>query len=467
MHRIVFAAAISTALLTATGADARSGSAFSEFAVCADAGPGALEGSLCAKATMPLRKDDATLGEVELFVRRFPAQGVSRGDVWLVAGGPGESGGSFYGLVDRFRAAFPDYDLIVPDHRGTGRSSRVCVSEEASESPAGSGLEGAEWATCFGQLEARSPWVQSFTITNAAYDLSGLIDRYSRGRQTWVYGVSYGTQLVLRMMTVVPPASVNGIVLDSLVPPDATEVWDLSHRSQVVDEVGRGVLADCDRDPACRIKLDGSATEALRRLENDPERAKLFPGGKPKAFFGALLDSPEARALIPDVIADALAGRTEALERAQGRLTAFTAPFASPEASSSVPLVALISASENNARPSLTRADIAAEEAGLLFTSSLPGQLVGGADINYPKDATFGVSPAHLPPVLVLQGDMDPKTAHAGAVAHAAILSGSGDVRLVTAPGAPHFVLLTDPERAVGEISAFVADTAKVAGKGF
>lgn len=459
MRRTILATALLTTLLTASGASART-TASPDFVPCEDAVARPLAGSLCAQVQTPLRHGDPSSGNVDLFVRRFPAVGVSRGDVWLIAGGPGEAGAGFYGLIDRFRAAFPGYDLIVPDHRGTGRSSRVCVEEESATSSGGRGLEGAEWSTCFAQLDARSRWVQSFTITNAAHDLSDLIQHYSADRQTYVYGVSYGTQLVLRTMTVAPPASVKGIVLDSLVPPDGTEVWDLSHRSQVVDAVGREVLAECDRDPACRARLGGSATAALQQIVDDPERAKLFPGGRPKAFFGALLDSPDARALIPEVIADALAGKSDAIELAQARLAAFTAPFASPEAASSIPLVALISASENNARPAFTRDDIAAEERTLLFTSSLPSQLLGGADITYPRDASFGTNPAHLPPVLILQGDLDPKTPHAGAVAHAATLAPSGDVRLITVEGAPHFVLLTNPERSISAINAFITEVA-------
>jgi len=455
-------AVMTLATAAAAGALVRPAPASCEFTPCADATLPGLTGSVCTTATTALRHGDPASGDIELFVRRFPARGASggasRGDVWLVAGGPGEAGASFYGLIDRFRAAFPGYDLLVPDHRGTGRSSRVCVAEEAPESPGGRGLEGAEWSTCFGQLDARSPWVQSFTVSNAAHDLHDLIGRYSRGREVYVYGVSYGTQLVLRMMTVAPPTAVKGIVLDSLVPPDGTAVWDLSHRSQVVDAVGREVLADCDRAPGCRERLGGSAAEALQRVIDDPERAKLFPGGQPKAFLGALLDGPEARALIPDIIADARAGRTDAMEHAQARLEAFYAPFVSPEAASSIPLVALISASENNARPALTREDIAAESDALLFTSSLPAQLAGGAAMTYPRDAAFGHDPARLPPVLVLQGDRDPKTPHAGAAAHAATLARAGQVRFVTVAGAPHFVLLTAPGQAESEIAAFVSE---------
>jgi pimeloyl-ACP methyl ester carboxylesterase len=427
-----------------------------DFAPCRDAFIGnALEGTLCATVRAPL---DPTLQDgdpVELFVRKFPAQGASRGDVWLVSGGPGEAGASFYPLIDRLRTAFPGYDLLIPDHRGTGRSSRICAAEEAEHSPGGFQLEDAEWATCFGLLNQRSPRSQAFTITNAARDLNLLVNRFSAGRKTIVYGVSYGTQLVLRSRIVADPPPVDSIILDSLIPPETTEVWDLSRRSQVVDQVGRQVLADCDRNADCRHRLGGSAVKALKELEADPQIAAKFPGGRPKLLFGALLNSQDSRALIPDVIAGVRVGDWSKLEEARGRLERFAAPFEAAQAASSIPLVSLISASENTARPNLTKNMVTAEERDLLFTSPLPTQLVGGASLSYPRDADFGVTPRSMPPVLVLQGDMDPKTPYAGARQSLGMRKGAGPVRFVRIKGAPHFVLLTAEACAVREIRAF------------
>lgn len=430
-----------------------------DFTPCRDAVAGTpLEGSLCATMQAPL---DPALPDahVDLFVRKLPAQETSRGEVWLVAGGPGEGGASFYPLVDRFRAAFPGHDLIIPDHRGTGLSSRLCIEEEAENSPGGSLLEGAEWATCFGLLNSRLPRTQAFTITNAAHDLNALMSRFSTGRKTVLYGVSYGTQLVLRSRVLPDAAPVDSIVLDSLVPPETTEVWDLSRRSKVVDDVGRQVLANCDRDADCRQRLGGSAVAAMKALENDPEIAAKFPGGRPKLVFGALLNSQDTRALIPDVIAGARAGDWSKLEEARGCLNRFGAPFAAAQAASSIPLVSLISASENTARPGLTRDMITAEEGDLLFTSTIPTQLLGGATLAYPRDAAFGVTPRSLPPVLILQGDMDPKTPYAGAMAHAELLSNAGVVRFVRIEGAPHFIMLTAKACATKEILAFTSAT--------
>ncbi|NQE65191.1 hypothetical protein E1H18_972 [Caulobacter sp. RHG1] len=432
------------------------------FEPCPDA-DGALAGSQCARFLSPLDPSDLKLGHAELFVRRFPAQGASRGQVWLIAGGPGESGASFYPLLDTFRAAFPGYDLMIPDHRGTGFSTRLCPAEESPDGPGGAALQGAEWATCLPALA--TPRAKAFTISNAARDLSALMNRYGEKQPTFLYGVSYGTQLVLRVLAIAPPKRLDGVILDSLVPPDGDAALDLSHRSVVVDQVGRQVLARCDADAACRARLGGSAMEAYRTVLDDPAKAALVPGGKPKLFFGALLDAPPLRARIPELIAALRAGDAEPLKQARTDLETLGAPFGDfPQAPLSIPLVSLISASENNARPAMTKADVEAEAEGLLFVSSLPGQLVGGAADAYPRDAFFGKRPGKLPPTQVLQGDLDPKTPLAGAEAQVTALKAAGPIALQAVQGGPHFLAFTAPGCFVAAARAFVATKRPVRG---
>ena len=189
------------------------------FAECPDARQFAeLAGSLCALVEADgAAEPSLDRPPVKLFVRKFPAIGSSRGAVWIIAGGPGESGASFYPLLGTLRRGFPNLDLIIPDHRGTGYSTRLCPAEESVDSPGGTALSGAEWGTCFGGLANASGHAAEFSITNAAHDLRQLILRFHDGGPTYVYGVSYGTQLVLRMLQL-GEISLNGVILDSLVP---------------------------------------------------------------------------------------------------------------------------------------------------------------------------------------------------------------------------------------------------------
>lgn len=419
------------------------------FTPCEDAASfPELAGSVCVLAPAPLDHDGGEAGEtLELFVRKFPAAGEAKGQVWLVAGGPGESGASFYPFLDTLRRSFPGYDLIVPDHRGTGYSSKLCPVEEAPASPDGIALAGEEWGGCIGALHQDPARAGSFSITQAARDLSELIARYRGEGAVYVYGVSYGTQLVLRTMQAAPPR-VDGLILDSLVPPDQTDRWDLSHRTSVTDEVGRSFLDV--REAAAYARL-------LRAAEASPPWLDRVPGRDVRGFMGALLDLPELRSDIPVMVDELLAGDTATLERARVQLEALSARFSRyPQSPSSLPLVMVISGSENNARPGLTPAIVAEEAASAWFTSPLPGYLAANPMPLYARDSLFGGQPERLPPTLVLHGTRDPKTPYAGALARIEALPGAEGIRLTTVEDAPHFILFTAPACFEAAVSAFV-----------
>lgn len=425
------------------------------FSPCEDAGTRAsLATSLCTREAVPLSHAPGFTGEqLSLFVRKFPADGPSKGTVWLIAGGPGESGASLYPFIAQLRRSFHGFDLLVPDHRGTGFSSRLCPAEEAASSPGGMALAGAEWASCFKGLNEQPERAREFTITNAAYDLRQLILRHRDGKPAHVYAVSYGTQLVLRALQI-GELPVAGLVLDSLVPLETSGEWDLSRRSLVVDDVGRQVLARCDADPQCAAMLGEPAADLVRRLlaSNTPH-ARLLP-----RLMGRLLDVPTLRARIPWLLRDLSQGGSDEMARmTTGLLDAGAALGGYVQSPPSIPLVSIVSASENKLRPNLSAAALKAEEAPLLFSSPLPGLLIQPGLPLYAKDSYFGRHPARLPPTLVFAGTLDPKTHYKGAVEHVAALRGAGSITLVEVAGAPHFILWTAPGCFEHHAGAFVA----------
>lgn len=420
-----------------------------------------LPGSLCAMHAVPASheaqgQDAETL---QLFVRKIPAEGSSKGSVWLVAGGPGESGASFYALLPTLRRSFPGFDLLIPDHRGTGYSSRMCPAEEAAGSPGGMALAGAEWASCFKELNTAPARARQFSISNAARDLRSLVGTTQGKSPVYVYGVSYGTQLVLRSLL-----PVRGVILDSLVPPQNDLRWDLSQRSQVVNDVGLQVLAQCDADAACHAMLGEPAQTLYRRvldkLRQEPALLATIPGKNLKQFIGGMLDVPAARARIPALLQDLDHGGGTELAAVRGLLNQAASSLGSyPQSSISIPLVSMISNSENNLRPGLTTADVDREEATLLMTSPLPRILLGGGLPTYFQDRHFGQLPASVPPVLVLQGTWDPKTPYAGAQAQVAALrqAGAGNITLATIVQAPHFILWAAPACFEQSVQRFIA----------
>jgi len=433
-----------------------------DFKPCADAASDpALTGSLCALEQVqgdPSGLAGGPAAPVSLFVRKFPAQGASRGQVWLVAGGPGESGSSFYGILPTLRRAFPGFDLVMPDHRGTGFSTRMCPAEEAVDSPGAAALDGAEWGTCFQYLNGHPVYARQFSQTNAAHDLKGLIERTPHQGKTYLYGTSYGTQLVLR--TVAMGVKVDGVVLDSLVPLQDDATADLSRHSLVADAVGRAILADCERGP-CGERIGEPLEPLYRRLlaraENEPALLANVPGKNPKRFFGALLDFPSAASRIPEMVKELDAGQDTVLKEVLADVERQTASFGNfPQRPPSTPLVIIISGSENNLQSKRTTEEVKQEEAGLLFSSSIPGHLVGNPIPLYERDAWFARLPARLPPTLVIHGDRDGKTAYGAAVRHIEALRKAGPVRLFTAKGGGHFVLWSGGACGEAEVRQFV-----------
>ena len=433
------------------------------FTPCSDT---VAPGSLCSGLNVPGSYDAEGRGvgdsdAMHVFVRKFaadvPAGKPARGSLWLVAGGPGESGASFYRLLPTLRRSFPGFEFLIPDHRGTGHSSRLCKVEESEQSPGGRALAGAEWGSCFAGINLIPEYAAQFSITMAARDLQALIEG-ERGKNkppVYVYGVSYGTQLVLRALQL-GPLPVKGVILDSLVPPQTDARWDLSQRSHVVNQVGMQVLARCDADAACHAALGEPAATLYRRVldkaQADPAMMAKIPGKNLKHFLGGMLDVPAARARIPYLLHELDQGGETELASVRATLTQAAAGLGSyPQSPLSIPLVNIISNSENNLQPSMrpnwAATDLDREEADLLFTSPLPRILLGGGLPTYPRDAYFGALPAKVPPTLVLQGTLDPKTPYAGAQAQAQALTRSkaGKVALSTVHNAPHFILWTAP----------------------
>lgn len=419
------------------------------FQPCEDAASSAeLGGSLCAIVQAPLRHDTPAGESVQLFVRRIPAAGTTRrrGEAWLLSGGPGESGASLYPYIRTYQRALPGFDLVIADHRGTGRSSRLCPDQEAPDSPGGTGLEGTEWGPCIGSMYANLARTSAFNITEAARDLGVLMADADKHGEVLLYGVSYGTQLALRALQV-NDLHVDGLVLDGLVPPEATQTWDLSRRTALVDEVGRQ-------------SLDARTLATYRQLlDSDPQapwRAGV-PGGDLRQFFAGLLVFPTLRDRIPVIVEDLSRGETGSLEAAIRERHARAAQLGqNGNDQPALPLVMLIAASENNARPELTLATVDEEARDALFVSPIPKWLAGGQVPRYPRDAWFGKSPETLPRTLVVHGTLDPNTAYAGAQAHAATLAKAGPVTFHTVDRGAHLLALVAPQCFVSAVAAFV-----------
>lgn len=213
-----------------------SAAASDDFTPCTDAGQDQyLAGSLCARFWAPAEQGKPDAGKVSLFLRQFPAAGRSRGQVWLVTG---RSGSPLYPLIGTLRQAFPDYDLIIPDRRGSGRS------------------------TAHGR--------QAVSAGTAARDLQTEIDTYAGGGSTLLYGTSQGSEVILRALPLVRPRRIEAVILDSPAAPlsmsgpeEPEQALDLSAPLSRLDEP---TLSD---SPPRTLLLQGERDIPPRQLDRD------------------------------------------------------------------------------------------------------------------------------------------------------------------------------------------------------
>ncbi len=420
-----------------------------QFSVCEDYNnTPELQSSLCVTLNVPLAYGTDMDETIELFVRKFPAQKERKGSIWLVAGGPGESGASLYPLVYQFAELFPDLDIFVPDHRGTGLSGKICPKEESVESVGGIALVGEEWGSCFGYMFSDQEYVKAFSITNAAKDLDYLINELSGEGKRYVYGVSYGTQLVLRLLQL-GPLELDGVFLDSLVPLQDDMEYDLSHRSFVTHSVGQEVLEYYDRKAE---KDTPSLSEQLKTIMNRSKADDAFAQNLPKQdisiLLGMMLDLPTVRRKIPEIIRSLSKDDVGPLNSAIAEITTFYRDYGEKYSTStnSIPLAQVITASENNPRPQLKKGEVVEESKGLIFTSPLPKLIAENTMPTYEHDSYFAGVPKKMPPTLIIHGSLDSKTHWEGAKRHIEKLSDKGSIEFVTVRNAPHFIALFAPD---------------------
>ncbi|KAF1780143.1 Alpha/Beta hydrolase fold [Phytophthora cactorum] len=165
---------------------------------------------------------EALEATVEIFVKRMLAvEGDSDNatNVWVLQGGPGDSSTAMESLmIDLHQQLDGAVNIYTMDHRGTGRSTFLdCVAAQTmtTGSPFGSKIDPLEVPACAQDLQFKYGDLASFSVTSAATDITTLISNYTNGANTTVYGVSYGTALVERLLHLNPP-TVTGYVLDSI-----------------------------------------------------------------------------------------------------------------------------------------------------------------------------------------------------------------------------------------------------------
>lgn len=421
----------------------------------------------CATVQVPLNWNNP--GQtIPFFVKR--ALGAGKGthkQIWMISGGPGQSGVGYESLVQAWMKLDPSLDFYIPDHRGTGGSMRLTcpVTEQiTAQNPLGTynfsnPMPPQLWSTCLREISVSNPvndpaFLTYFSMTNAAKDL-GLIISLARvsGQDAVMLAASYGTFLAQRYLQVVPN-QVSSIILSGIgaIGSYSALNWDFNH-----DQIGRANFADCGADPFCSGKLGvgdepwQQVGKLLATLKANPNSCvAIAPDGKQipmtysklRGMLAIYTDVPGLRDTLPALIyrikrcsaGDKVALGLFARDFFKNATTGTVDGMNYTTLRASEVLQNVIITSEEVPLPSdATPKGVSAYMQGLLsadsklFISASFGPLFGGyfafgmkdsagnAVPIYQRDQYFGQFPAPSQPMLLLNGTRDPSTPLAGA----------------------------------------------------
>lgn len=367
--------------------------------------------ALCSTTKVPVDWNDPEGPKIDFFVKKIPApQQPPRGQLWLLNGGPGYSGADFETAF-----AAQTYDLFLPDHRGTGRSSRLaCPEAESDASPDGFWVNGDELAECVPQLiTTYGDTLAGYTTTNAARDVGELIELTKQPDQlVIVLGASYGSTWGNRYLQIYPDQA-DGIMLDAF----AVDL-KMTRDDWFFNALGQRWMEACAADATCGQKLGpdpwATMTQAIDNLDSGgcPEiAAQGWTRAELHKFWSFFFYTWEYRSLIAPMVYRL--GRCEARDVAafQTLHDVFTQPQEPTAAQRyfSMMLSTHIMLSElwEDPPPALAELEDYQASANVAHRLAVPAQAVYDAWPRYDKDGYVGGLGVTDKPVLMMHGQYD------------------------------------------------------------
>ena len=422
---------------------------------------GATPGLTCLEVDVPLDRTGVVPGTIALHVEVLPPQGISRGVMFLVAGGPGQGSAHVFNLSSSSQAAlmrflFPGYTLVAYDDRGTGASALIdcpvlqtALTADAQRAAAG------QCASIIGSGRV------FYGTADHAEDLDAVRQALGADKVA-LFGVSYGTKLSLAY-ALAHPDHVERLVLDSVLAPEQPDPYSADVLRRMP-----GTLDNYCSDGTCAVatrNFGGDVAAVANGLAAKPLVGQvLLTNGRSATqrvdglgFLSIVLDAdlnPGEAAELPAVVHAARLGNTQPLLRL-ARLHDGTA------ASSAVSLsTGLYAATVCRDGPFPWAPDTPIGSRQSIFNSAVsglpPGSFgpfgtwaarFGNADfcLAWPSPSgggTLGAGPLPNVPLLELSGGFDMRTPTQNAIDVAKRFPQS---QLLVVPGVGHSVTTADP----------------------
>jgi len=289
-------------------------------------------GFQCGQLAVPLDRVGAVPGTLTLSIKRVVATANPTGTaVVALAGGPGQAAlPSATELATILGPSLAQRDLLIFDQRGTGSSNRLRC--DAFEGAFSSIAQAA--SSCANQL---GPARAFYRTADSVDDIESI--RVESGYTKLVlFGVSYGTK-VAEDYAAKYPANVESMVLDSVVPPEGSDVLNVSTFKALPRALGelcgnglcKGITTSVGRDLAAvahrAAKLGAGGKAGLTGKVNSPGGAAI----KVRLDRDGLLDillagdlNPTLRAELPGALRSAIKGDRRPLLRLRLRAAGLT-----------------------------------------------------------------------------------------------------------------------------------------------
>jgi len=404
--------------------------------------PGLEHDALCGGLQRPLDPAQPEGRKITVQVAVLPALARQKlpDPVFFFAGGPGQGAIGLAGAVDRMLGRLgARRDIVLIDQRGTGRSAPLGCDAGTAEEGMANALDRdkllATMDLCRQRLETLA-WgdLRQYTTTIAMADADAV--RAALGAEhVDLVGGSYGTRAALEYLRQYPQ-HVRRVVIDGVAPPDMVLPSTFGRDARAAFD---SLLADCAADADCARRFPQLRARWEALLASLPRQVNYTDpvSGQPRSaligretVFGLMrpaLYVPAVGAVLPQVIADAAAGRFE------GLLTVGTALGSNGALNLSEGMHFSVICAED--MPRLAEKPAGAGDDGF---ESLYRQVCA----RWPRGSVppaFYTIPASPVPVLLLSGAIDPATPPRHAERVAAALG--AQARHVVVPNVGHGVM--------------------------